>query len=324
MVAASKVPMLKPGNTNGAVNTTQAVNTTHGVSTASTQVNDAYSTNIDNLSNVVICSYFISQPNSPQLVHKDLEQIYPNDIKEMDLRWQMTMLTMRARRFLKKTRRKLTINDTENLGFDKSNVECYNCHKRGRFTRQYRALRNQENKHKESLRRSMHVETSTSTTLVSCDVPPPYIGNFMPLIADLSFTGLDEFVNELVVENFKPKSSEEEPKIVVANSTTEAEYVVASNEFVNELVVENFKAKSSEEEPKDQGVINSGCSRHVTGNMSYLTDYKEIDRGYIAFGWNLKGGKITRKEVKTTSTSMETQKPLLKDEDGEEVDVHMY
>ncbi|GKE90994.1 hypothetical protein Tco_1572089, partial [Tanacetum coccineum] len=34
----------------------------------------------------------------------------------------------------------------------------------------------------------------------------------------------------------------------------------------------------------DKGVIDSGCSRHMTGNMSYLTDYEEIDGGYVAFG----------------------------------------
>ncbi|GKB02586.1 putative ribonuclease H-like domain-containing protein [Tanacetum coccineum] len=34
----------------------------------------------------------------------------------------------------------------------------------------------------------------------------------------------------------------------------------------------------------DQGVIDSGCSRHMTGNMSYLTDFEEIDGGYVAFG----------------------------------------
>ncbi|GKB48574.1 putative ribonuclease H-like domain-containing protein, partial [Tanacetum coccineum] len=45
----------------------------------------------------------------------------------------------------------------------------------------------------------------------------------------------------------------------------------------------------------DQGVIDSGCSRHMTGNMSYLTDYEEIDGGYVAFGGNPKGGKITGK-----------------------------
>nr|GEZ25021.1 ribonuclease H-like domain-containing protein [Tanacetum cinerariifolium] len=46
---------------------------------------------------------------------------------------------------------------------------------------------------------------------------------------------------------------------------------------------------------KDKGVIDSGCSRHITGNMSYLTDFEEINGGYFAFGGNPKGGKITGK-----------------------------
>ncbi|GJX09582.1 ribonuclease H-like domain-containing protein [Tanacetum coccineum] len=156
-------------STNGAVNTAQVVNTAHGVSTSSTQVNDAYSTNIDNLSDAVICAFFASQPNSPQLVHEDLQQIYPNDIEEMDLRWQMAMLTMSARRFLKNTRKKLIVNGNETIGFDKSKVECYNCHKRGHFAKDCRAPRNQDNKNKENSRRSVTMETSTSTALVSCD-----------------------------------------------------------------------------------------------------------------------------------------------------------
>ncbi|GJY87070.1 hypothetical protein Tco_0501698 [Tanacetum coccineum] len=45
----------------------------------------------------------------------------------------------------------------------------------------------------------------------------------------------------------------------------------------------------------DKGVIDSRCSRYMTGNMSYLTDYEEIDRGYVAFGGNPKGRKITGK-----------------------------
>ncbi|GJZ93070.1 retrovirus-related pol polyprotein from transposon TNT 1-94 [Tanacetum coccineum] len=149
--------------------TYEAVNTAHEVSTASTQVNDANFTNIDNLSDVVICSFFASQPNSPQLVHEDLQQINPDDMEEMDLRWQMAMLTIRVRRFLKNTRRKLTVNGNKTISFDKSKVECYNCHKRGHFARECRALRNKDNKNKESSRRIVPMETYTSTALVSCD-----------------------------------------------------------------------------------------------------------------------------------------------------------
>ncbi|GKB05178.1 ribonuclease H-like domain-containing protein [Tanacetum coccineum] len=51
---------------------------------------------------------------------------------------------------------------------------------------------------------------------------------------------------------------------------------------------------------QDQGVIDSGYSRHMIGNMSYLTDFEEISEGYVAFGGNPKGGKITgRGTIKT-------------------------
>ncbi|GKD83023.1 hypothetical protein Tco_1349862 [Tanacetum coccineum] len=116
------------------------------ISTANAQVNAAYSTYIDNLSDAVICAFLSSQPNSPQIVHEDLQQIHLDDMEEMDLRWQMAMLTMRARRFLNNTRRKLTVNGNGTIGFDKSKVECYNCHKKRYFARECRAPRNQDNK----------------------------------------------------------------------------------------------------------------------------------------------------------------------------------
>ncbi|GJU70201.1 ribonuclease H-like domain-containing protein [Tanacetum coccineum] len=309
---------------NNTSSTNKTVNTTYEVTTASTQVNTANSTNIDNLSDAIIFAFLTSQPNSLQLAHEELQQIHLDDIEEMDLRWQMAMLTKRARRFF-------TINGNGSVGINKSKVECYNCHKKGHFAKECRAPKNQDYKNKESTRRTVPMETSTSTTLVSCDglggydwsdqaeegpnyalmaysssssdlesglksveeklevykanesiysqyikvlkfeieckdiairelrkkleiaqkekdgiqfnvdkfenaskslnkliesqivdnckkglgynaVPPPYTGNFMPLTPDLSFTGLDEFVNKHVVEN--RKFDEEVSKVV--------------------------------------------------------------------------------------------------------------
>nr|GFC17983.1 putative ribonuclease H-like domain-containing protein [Tanacetum cinerariifolium] len=54
---------------------------------------------------------------------------------------------------------------------------------------------------------------------------------------------------------------------------------------------------------KDKCVIDSGCSRHMTGNISYLSDFEDLNGGYVAFGGNPKGGKITGKDFKLPNAS---------------------
>nr|GEX25227.1 ribonuclease H-like domain-containing protein [Tanacetum cinerariifolium] len=81
-----------------------------------------------------------------QLDNEDLQQIDAADLKEIDLKWQMAMLTMKAKRLLKKTGRKVGVNEYETIGFDKTKVECYNCHKRCHFARECRALRENRNR----------------------------------------------------------------------------------------------------------------------------------------------------------------------------------
>nr|GEY15090.1 hypothetical protein [Tanacetum cinerariifolium] len=156
-------------SSNSTSNTNGGVNTSHGAIIASTQATAVNSTTIDNLSDAVIRSFFACQPNSLQFDNEDLQQIHPDDLEEMDLRWQMAMLTMKARRFLKNTERKFSLNGNETIRFDKSKAECYNFHKRGHFPRECRALRSQDTKHKESTRRIVPVETPTLAALVSCD-----------------------------------------------------------------------------------------------------------------------------------------------------------
>ncbi|GKF50845.1 ribonuclease H-like domain-containing protein, partial [Tanacetum coccineum] len=106
--------------------------------------------------------------NSPQLAQEDLEQIDPDDLKEMDLQWEMVMLTIRARRFIKRIGRKLDLNG-QRVRFDRSKVECYNYHKYGHFARECRAPRNQENRRRENNRRTVTVETPTKNALVAQD-----------------------------------------------------------------------------------------------------------------------------------------------------------
>ncbi|GJY41012.1 hypothetical protein Tco_0428282 [Tanacetum coccineum] len=131
-------------SSNNSSSTNEAVNTTYGFFVASTKANAANSTN-------------------------DLQQLHPDDLEEMNLRWQMAMLTMREKRFLKNTERKVTLNGNETIRFDNSKVECYNFHERRHFARECRALRNQDNKNREISRRSVPVEITTSNALVLCD-----------------------------------------------------------------------------------------------------------------------------------------------------------
>nr|GFD04007.1 hypothetical protein [Tanacetum cinerariifolium] len=77
--------------------------------------------------------------SSPQLDNEDLKPIDADDLEKMDLKWQMTMFTMRDRRFLQRTERNLEANRPTYLGFDMSKVECYNCHMKGHFARKCRS-----------------------------------------------------------------------------------------------------------------------------------------------------------------------------------------
>nr|GEW66368.1 hypothetical protein [Tanacetum cinerariifolium] len=115
--------------------TNESVSVVLSVSAASTKAPVSTLPNVDNLSDAVIYSFFASQSSSPQLDNKDLKQIDADDLEEIDIKWQMAMLIIRARRFLQRTGRNLGANGTTAIEFDISKVECYNCHRRGYFAR---------------------------------------------------------------------------------------------------------------------------------------------------------------------------------------------
>nr|GEV08417.1 hypothetical protein [Tanacetum cinerariifolium] len=114
----------------------RGVNTT-SIPTASTQVSSASAdVAAASISHDIVYAYIASQSNGSQIIYEDINQIDEDDIEEMDIKWNMALLSMRADRFWKKTKKKITIQGTDVAGFDKSKVECFNCHKIGHFARE--------------------------------------------------------------------------------------------------------------------------------------------------------------------------------------------
>nr|GEW40115.1 hypothetical protein [Tanacetum cinerariifolium] len=256
------------------------------------------------------------------LDNDDLKQIDADDLEEMDLKWQMVMLTMRARRFLQRIGRNLGANGTTSIGFDMSKVECYKFHRRGHFAKECRSHRDTRNKDTQS--RNVPLETSTSNALVShCDesissesdvsmptspvydryksgegyhvVPLPYTGTFMPPKPDLVF-------------HDAPTASETVPTLLnVEPSPTKPNKDLSQSNRPSVPIIEDWG--NPQQALNDKGVIDSGCSRHMTGNISYLSDFEEINGGYVAFGGNPKGGKITGKDTECLVLSFDFKLP---------------
>nr|GEX35792.1 hypothetical protein [Tanacetum cinerariifolium] len=160
-------------------NNTNEVSTAYGVSTASTQSSTTSTkvstgssqTSTTNLSDVTVYAFLANQSNRSQLVHEDLKQIHEDDLEEMDLKWQLALLSIRAKRFFQKTRKKITINGSDTSSFDKSNVECDNCHKMGYFARECKGPRNQDsrNRYQDRSRRTVHAEETPLKAMVAID-----------------------------------------------------------------------------------------------------------------------------------------------------------
>nr|GEW26132.1 putative ribonuclease H-like domain-containing protein [Tanacetum cinerariifolium] len=305
-----------------------------------------------------------------------------NDLEEIDLKWQVAMLTMRVKRFIKKIRRKLDLNGKETIGFDMTKVECYNYHRRDKSGLSYdgqmnesdlndihvnesEVLKNMFESH-ESDRDDNQVNDRFEKGEGYHTVPPPYIGNYMPPEADLSFAVLDNSVfkskvSEIItsVHNIETNASKtskdslEKPKTVSTFTSKKAFHpksVAKTNNFnkkVNTARVDNITTAGPKavfkdaEGNKDNTVKSSACwiwrskgnlidhiskdtrsytlkrfnyvdpqgrlnrySRHMTGNKSYLTDYQEIDGGFVAFRGNAKGeGKATQSLLREFSVA---------------------
>ncbi|GKB30516.1 ribonuclease H-like domain-containing protein [Tanacetum coccineum] len=191
---------------------TKVVNVAHGVTTSSTQVNIAYSTNIDNLSDAVIYLFFASQPNRLE----GFLRIREGSLLLMEMRLLVLIISKWS-----------ATNATRGDIFARS-VESTN-----------------RDKQEGSLRRE-------------CLVEHFYFKLWYHVMSGGRYPMIQRGKN---VNNARPKA------VVNALQGNNVNAVKAS-------------ACNPQMDLQDQGVIDSGCSRHMTGNMSYLTDYKEIDEGY--------------------------------------------
>ncbi|GJZ73885.1 hypothetical protein Tco_0638031 [Tanacetum coccineum] len=182
-------------------------------------------------------------------------------------------------------------------------LECVQLSQKGILLR-VKTPRNQDNKNKESSRRSVPMRTSTSTALVSCDG----LGGY-----DWSDQAKEGLLSLIISSSSSLTQRDKKINIVRPKAVVNA---VKGNNFnvvkVSACWVWKPKHKVLDHVSKHNNasitlhkfnyIDAQGRSKHMTGNMSYLTYYKEIDIGYVAFGGNPKRGKITGKDTIKTGT----------------------
>nr|GEW31029.1 putative ribonuclease H-like domain-containing protein [Tanacetum cinerariifolium] len=168
-----------------------------------------------------------------------------------------------------------------------------------------RAPKSLDTKYKESTRRTVPVETSASTALVSCDGLGGYDWSDQaeegPHYALMAYTSTSSDSKESTRRTM-PVETPTSTALVSCDVLGGYDWSDQAEEGPNYALMA-YTSTSSDSKGNPQidlqvkGVNDSGCSRHMTGNMPYFTDYEEINGGYVAFGGNPKGGKITGKVI---------------------------
>ncbi|GJT23989.1 putative ribonuclease H-like domain-containing protein [Tanacetum coccineum] len=118
----------------------------------------------------VIYSFLAKSEPKQQLAYEDLKQIEKLDLEELDLKWQMAMLSIRVQKFEKKAGRKIKFNGQEAARFDKKLVQCYKCSQKGHFARECRAKASQDSQRYSAYKtQNAGKKTDDSQALISVD-----------------------------------------------------------------------------------------------------------------------------------------------------------
>ncbi|GJS31017.1 ribonuclease H-like domain-containing protein [Tanacetum coccineum] len=252
-------------------------------------------------SDEIICSFFSQQASMPTTHDdEDLLQIDEDAMEEIDIRWQVAMITARIRKFMRKTGRPIDLKPKNGITFDKSKIECFNCQKLGHFARECRFAKYQENRaNGRQEKKTVAIEDSNSKALVATDNNE-----------DIDWT--KEFDAEPVTYAMMALTGVEQDDW---SMEFDAEHVHFGQDGLGDFDWSNkaddapvslaLMATNSEGNPeedlKDYAIIDSGCSGSMTGDKDKLSDFKEFKGGYVAFGNDSKGGRISGKGTIKTS-----------------------
>nr|GEU61262.1 reverse transcriptase domain-containing protein [Tanacetum cinerariifolium] len=144
-----------------------------------------------------------------------------------------------------------------------------------------------------------------TTAAMTIGAARPTFSKTRPHIASYAVSKSKSPIRRPFIRHTSPKPSISPPRVNAAKpSVVSATRINAVKPSAVTAIQHNHTKKGNPQQAlKDKGVIDSRCSRHMIGNISYLSDFKELNGGYVVFGGNPKGGKITGKDFKLPDAS---------------------